>query len=56
MKKEATLHIRLDGMLRNQLVDIAEENNEKLSAVIRYALEKHAEENFAKTRIVLDEF
>lgn len=56
LKKEATIHIRLDGTLRDQLTSIAESNNKKLSVVIREALEQYTGYTDNNSKILLDKF
>lgn len=42
---DATLHIRLDSDLRDELEYIAENNDTKISAIIREALEDYCSRN-----------
>lgn len=55
---EATLHIRLDSVLRGELEQIAQNQDEKLSKIIRQALEEFAlrKKINDSTKILLDRF
>lgn len=53
---DSTLHIRLNSDLRNELDLIAENRGEKLSTIIREALEDFADSTLSpvKTKILID--
>lgn len=56
MANDATLHIRLETSLKEQLEQYAKEYDIKLSNVIRIALEEFAEKDHAKeTRSISQE-
>jgi metal-responsive CopG/Arc/MetJ family transcriptional regulator len=46
MKKDTTLHIRLDKALKEELENISNSRKSKLSKIIRIALEEYVEYNF----------
>lgn len=52
---DATLHIRLNSNIKDELESIANDRNIKMSVVIREALEEYTDIN-KQTKIILDRF
>lgn len=55
MSHDATLHIRLDSDLRDELEYIAEKDDRKISAIIREALEDYCRKNIGDESFSMNE-